>query len=76
MITQVELVNQKKEEILALLYATHRLGIEIVIDHLHQKDSMGRNDMFFRAPASVSYHNNSIGGLAKHSWEVYQEAHS
>jgi len=72
--TQEELVYQTKDEILALLYATHRPGIEIVIDHLHQKDSMGRNDMFFRAPASVSYHNNSIGGLAKHSWEVYQEA--
>lgn len=57
-----------------LLYGTHRPGIEIVIDQLHRKDCMGKHDVFFRAPASVSYHNNSIGGLARHSLEVYQEA--
>ena len=57
-----------------LLYSTHRPGIEIVIDQLHQIDSRGKHDMFFNAPASKSYHNNSIGGLAIHSLEVFQEA--
>jgi 23S rRNA maturation-related 3'-5' exoribonuclease YhaM len=57
-----------------LLYSTHRPGIEIVIDHLHRKDSQGINDIFFRAPASTNNHNNCFGGLAKHSLEVYQEA--
>lgn len=52
-----------------LLYSTHRPGIEIVIDQLHRS-----RDMFYNAPASVHYHNNFRGGLARHSWEVYQEA--
>lgn len=29
---------------------------------------------FYEVPASVMNHNNYRGGLAKHSWEVYQEA--
>ena len=57
-----------------LLYSTRRRGVEIVIDHLHKKDSQGKNDIFFKAPASVSYHNNTLGGLAKHSFQVYHEA--
>ena len=72
--TQVELLEQIKEEILALLYSTHRPGIEIVIDHLHRKDGDNKNDIFFRAPASTTNHDNCFGGLAKHSLDVYLEA--
>ena len=57
-----------------LLYSTHRLGIEIVLDHLHKKNYLGKQDAFYNAPASVKYHNNTIGGLAKHSLDVYREA--
>ncbi len=57
-----------KYQIDTLLYATHRSGIEIVIDQLHRKEE------FFKAPASVRYHNNFRGGLAKHSMEVYQQS--
>lgn len=60
----------------ALLYGTHRPGIEVVIDQLHRKDSQGKRDIFYNAPASVKYHNNTFGGLAKHSLDVYREAMS
>ena len=58
-----------KYQIDTLLYATHRPGIEIVIDHLH-----ANHDVFYKAPASVVHHHNFHGGLAKHSIEVYQQA--
>ena len=57
-----------------LLYSTKRSGIEIVIDHLHKKNYLGKRDAFYNAPASVNYHNNTIGGLARHSMDVYREA--
>ena len=59
-----------------LLYSTKRPGIEIVIDHLHRKNCRGKHDIFYNAPASVKYHNNTYGGLAKHSLDVYREAKS
>jgi 23S rRNA maturation-related 3'-5' exoribonuclease YhaM len=59
-----------------LLYSTKRPGIEIVIDHLHRKDCRNKHDIFYNAPASVKYHNNSYGGLAQHSLDVYREAKS
>ena len=60
-----------KYQIDTFLYSTHRSGIEIVIDHLHRN-----HDAFFNAPASVDFHNNFRGGLARHSWEVFQSAKS
>ena len=60
----------------ALLYSTRRPGIEIVIDHLHRKNCLNKHDIFYNAPASVKYHNNTYGGLAKHSLDVYREAKS
>ena len=63
-----------KYQIDTLLYSAHRPGIEIVIDHLHRKDCDNKHDIYFRAPASTNNHNNCLGGLAKHSLEVYQEA--
>lgn len=59
-----------------LLYSTKRPGIEIVIDHLHRKNCLNKHDIFYNAPASVKYHNNTYGGLAKHSLDVYREAMS
>lgn len=58
-----------KYQIDTLLYATHRSGIEGVIDQLHRN-----KEVFYEAPASVKYHNNFRGGLAKHSMEVYQQS--
>ena len=58
-----------KYQIDTLLYNTHRPGIEIVIDHLHQN-----HEAFYNVPASVKYHNNKRGGLALHSMQVYNEA--
>ena len=56
-----------RQEIISLLRSTGRENIENVISWLE-------TDGFFDAPASVSFHNAFQGGLAKHSYEVYQEA--
>ena len=62
-----EEIGNTREEIIRLLQSTHRENIEQVIDFLDKND-------YFNAPASVNYHNNFQGGLAKHSLEVYREA--
>lgn len=59
--------NNIKNEIILLLESTGRENIDKVIQHMEANG-------FFEAPASVVHHNNFIGGLAKHSLEVYQEA--
>lgn len=59
-----------------LIYSTRRPGIEIVIDHLHRKNCLNKHDIFYNAPASVKYHNNTYGGLAQHSLDVYREVKS
>ena len=56
-----------KDKIINLLRSTGRENIEKVILYLE-------NNNFFEAPASVRFHNNIQGGLAKHSLEVYEEA--
>lgn len=56
-----------KAKIEALLRSTGRENIEKVINLLNTTN-------FYTAPASVKYHNNFRGGLAKHSIEVYEEA--
>lgn len=50
-----------------LLRETGRSGINNVIEYL-------RNGAFYSAPASVAFHNNFKGGLAKHSMDVYLKA--
>ena len=50
-----------------LLRETGREGINSVIECL-------RSGAFYYAPASVAFHNNIKGGLAKHSFEVYQKS--
>lgn len=54
-----------KEKILNELKQVNRKGIDNLIKML------GRTD-FFTAPASRKYHLNYEGGLAEHSWNVYQ----
>ena len=56
-----------KENIEQTLRATGRRGVEHVMAWLDR-------NRFYEVPASVKFHNNFPGGLAKHSWEVYQEA--
>ncbi len=56
-----------KENIERALRSTARRGVENVIAWLDR-------NRFYEVPASVKFHNNFAGGLAKHSWEVYEEA--
>ena len=56
-----------KDQITGLLKSTQRENIDNLIDWLN-------NNNFFKAPASVNFHNAIEGGLAKHSLEVYNEA--
>ena len=46
---------------------TGREGYENVIKWL-------RDVHFYDTPASVKWHNSFRGGLARHSWQVFQEA--
>ena len=50
-----------------LLRETGREGINNVIEYL-------RNGSFYSVPASVAFHNNLKGGLAKHSMDVCLKA--
>lgn len=54
-----------KDRIINLLASVDRLGMDKVIDYLNKSD-------FFTAPASTKYHGNFEGGLAEHSYNVYQ----
>lgn len=56
-----------EQTICELLRSTNRKGIEQTIDWLCSEPS------FFDAAASNHSHDNWRGGLASHSWEVYQE---
>ena len=56
-----------KENILELLRTINRQGMDKVIDWLKDSD-------FFVAPASTNFHGNYEGGLAEHSFNVYQAA--
>lgn len=64
MMTQDELVNQTRNEILALLQEINRPGIENVIRYL-------QDSTFFRARCNS--HHQFRGGLAVHSLGVYKE---
>ena len=61
-------------EILNELSLIKREGIPQLMDWL--RDRNGQYDEaggFFTAPASTVYHLSERGGLARHSWNVYQE---
>ena len=54
-----------KQIILDVLSKVQRPGMDKVIDYLNKSD-------FFTAPASTKYHGNFEGGLAEHSYNVYE----
>lgn len=54
-----------KEKILSLLSKVKREGMDKLIDYLETSD-------FFDAPASTKFHSSVPGGLAKHSYNVYE----
>ena len=56
-----------KKDIIAVLSATRRNKMDEVI---RQLEELG----FFEAPASIRHQNNYDGGLAEHSFMVYEEA--
>ncbi len=58
-----------KQDIISILTATSRPGIENLITYLQETD-------FFTAPASTKFHGSYEGGLADHSlhvWHLLQE---
>lgn len=59
-------VGQRKLTICDLLRSTEREGVENLIDWMETSD-------YFEAPASASYHGNWVGGLAEHSYKIYEE---
>ena len=54
-----------KEKIIELLKSTGREGMDKLIEFLEKSD-------FFKAPASTRFHGNFEGGLAEHSYKVYE----
>ena len=54
-----------KEEFIKLLKSTNREGMDKLIDFLEKSD-------FFTAPASTKFHGAYEGGLAEHSFKVYE----
>lgn len=54
-----------REKILELLKSINREGMDKLIDFLEKSD-------FFKAPASTKFHGNFEGGLAEHSYKVYE----
>ena len=54
-----------KEQIIELLKSTNREGMDGLIEFLEKSD-------FFRAPASTRFHGDHEGGLAEHSFKVYE----
>jgi hypothetical protein len=57
--------NQVRERISGELLGTKRKGVDNVIRFLEESD-------FFSAPASSTHHLNVVGGLACHSWNVFE----
>lgn len=58
-------MNETKEKIIGLLRSTNRDGMEAMIAYLSMEG-------FFESPASTRFHGSYKGGLAKHSWRVYE----
>ncbi len=65
MITERQMQENKKK-IIGILKDTKRKGIENLIGWLEDSN-------FFTSPASTMFHGNYEGGLAAHSYEVYEE---
>jgi hypothetical protein len=58
-------LNEIVEIIMLKLKETGRQNIDVLMEWLEKSD-------FFTAPASTKYHSSHEGGLAEHSWNVYQ----
>lgn len=58
-------INRNKTKIVAELKKVQREGIDNLVDFLINSD-------FFTAPASTMFHGNYEGGLAQHSYYVYE----
>ena len=56
-----------KEKIKELLLSTNREGMDKLIEHME-------NEGFFAAPCSTRFHLAEEGGLAEHSFNVYENA--
>lgn len=54
-----------KDKIIELLKSTKRDGMDNLIEFLEKSD-------FFKAPASTRFHGDHEGGLAEHSYKVYE----
>ena len=54
-----------KEKFIELLKSTNREGMDNLIEFLEKSD-------FFKAPASTRFHGDHEGGLAEHSFKVYE----
>ncbi|MEG0431025.1 MAG: HD domain-containing protein [Anaerovoracaceae bacterium] len=54
-----------REQIIETLKTVERQGIHDLISYLENTD-------YFTAPSSTMYHLSCLGGLAKHSWNVYR----
>lgn len=59
-------IKENKETITELLKNIDRKGIDDLVSWLNESD-------FFTAPASTMFHGNYEGGLAAHSYKVYEE---
>lgn len=58
--------NEMKEKIVELLISTNRNGIENLIQYMDENG-------FFTAPCSTQYHLAKDGGLAEHSFNVFEK---
>ena len=54
-----------KDQIIKLLKSVNREGMDSLIEFLEKSD-------FFTAPASTRFHGDHEGGLAEHSFKVYE----
>jgi 23S rRNA maturation-related 3'-5' exoribonuclease YhaM len=59
-----ELIEKHKQLIIETLEKTERSGIKGLIEYMTRED-------FFISPASTRFHGAEPGGLADHSWDVY-----
>lgn len=59
-------IEKNKKEMLSIVRTVRRDGIENLCGWMNSSD-------YFYAPASTKYHGNFLGGLAAHSYSIFQE---
>ena len=60
-------IEKNTNEFLELMNETGDPGVDSILDYLQNKTD------FFEAPASSMYHLNVVGGLCRHSLNVYEQ---